>query len=630
METVQWYLRRLSVMSLAEIAHRATEPARLGVLKLESHLQRRNACTDWQRYAFCRATTAQLPQLPCAFSPSPEARERLLDGDWGALGFPWRWQAGAWHTAPDTGRAWPATFFGSIAYRTGNPLGDVRVLWEPARLQGLVSLALLTDQDPGCRTSATQLAERVLQSWVQDNPPLKGPHYISAMECALRLIAVCHALDMLRGESLHSATWAALASMLDSHATLISRRLSRHSSSGNHLIAECAGLCYAGVLFPEHPRAALWRATGVTLLQREAQRQVLADGGGIEQALHYHLFVVDLLGLVARLLASRGETDAPEIAAAAARGRTFLAALARGPEELPPIGDADSGAALTPHLRMSFPAISADRPEVTTFPESGYTRCEVRGKPPIDLLIDHGPLGMAPAFGHGHADALAVVLSVHGEALLIDPGTYGYNLGAAWRRYFRSTQAHNTVCVDGLDQAQQSGSFQWTQPYRARCVTQDGGDGDTVCRLVLRHDGYERVGIVHWRGVLVRRDGTLLIWDRLCGSGEHALELNWHLGLEPTSSSSTASGQCLTFGNGYCLTVSGGDVSLHRGEEHPLRGWNSPRYGVRLPVSQLRAAWSGRLVAHEFVTVIGPVQAKFDARAGIETLRSLQACRENA
>src|SRR5262249_62005662 len=94
---------------------------------------------------------------------------------------------------------------------------------------------------------------------------------------------------------------------------------------------------------------------------------------------------------------------------------------------------------------------------------SGSTRCAPRGAAGLVVVIDHGPLGMAPGYGHGHADALSLSACVRGEGLLIDPGTYGYNLGEKWRRYFRSTRAHNTVTVDGLDQALQVGTFLWSR-----------------------------------------------------------------------------------------------------------------------------------------------------------------------
>jgi hypothetical protein len=49
-----------------------------------------------------------------------------------------------------------------------------------------------------CAPGAVAAVEAQLVSWVEANPFLTGIHYISPTECALRLLAVCHAVDALR------------------------------------------------------------------------------------------------------------------------------------------------------------------------------------------------------------------------------------------------------------------------------------------------------------------------------------------------------------------------------------------------------------------------------------------------
>ena len=123
------------------------------------------------------------------------------------------------------------------------------------------------------------------------------------MECGLRMLAACHALDLVR-DRLQEPTrvWKALLELVRGHAELIRKRLSIHSSAGNHTIAEAAALVYAGSLFPEMPEAQLWRSLGLSLLEQEASHQILPDGGGAEQSFWYQRFISDLYGLVITLL----------------------------------------------------------------------------------------------------------------------------------------------------------------------------------------------------------------------------------------------------------------------------------------------------------------------------------------
>ena len=102
-----------------------------------------------------------------------------------------------------------------------------------------------------------------------------------------------YALDLARKDLTRAEdTWTNALRLARSHAPFIEDRLSLHSSSGNHSVAEGAALVHAGLLFPEPRGARCWYETGLRLLEREAPRQVLPDGGPVEQAFWYHLFVL--------------------------------------------------------------------------------------------------------------------------------------------------------------------------------------------------------------------------------------------------------------------------------------------------------------------------------------------------
>jgi len=74
------------------------------------------------------------------------------------------------------------------------------------------------------------------------------------------------------------------------------------------------------------------------------------------------------------------------------------------------------------------------------------------------LIFDCGPLGPDYQPGHGHSDVLSYELTLQGQRVIVDTGVSSYEQGPE-RYYERSTAAHNTVRVDGLEQAEIWGGF---------------------------------------------------------------------------------------------------------------------------------------------------------------------------
>jgi hypothetical protein len=607
-EDFRWYVKRLRVMSPLEVVFRIAEQCSMMAMQVKYKI--RPAGThpfryDIHRFGFCNGTEPRLPELPWSFPPDDSSIQDLLAGSCKALGHPWTWRPdpSVWQEAPDTGKRWPQIFFGSIPYRSGNPYGDVRVTWEPSRLQHLVSLGLLVrkiDGEIGDRAAVS--LEKQLLSWVEANPTQQGIHYISSMECGLRILGVCFAVDLARKKLAGSSRlWKAVLVLVDGHADFINRRLSLYSSAGNHTIAECAGLVFAGTLFPELDGAEGWKNMGLAQLDRESSRQIALDGGGSEQSFGYLQFVVDLYGLVVALLDHRHDPVPPAVRYAHTRGRLFLNAFSDGPEGLPAIGDSDNGNALSPFLRLSRDIYHTHQP-LQIFENSGYSILRDREDGEITLILDHGSLGMAPSYGHGHADSLSVLLRRGPEEILVDPGTYTYSGDGRWRSYFRGTAAHNTVTVDGEDQAVQEAPFIWSHPFRCQLIRHEEAPNGEI-RLLASHDGYGRLkpGVEHWRAVVYRPSGIWLIFDQLVGEGAHTLDLHWHCGVSPVR---TDEGYLLSIrDHDFSLAVQGGELSLHSGEEDPVLGWKSRGYGIKEPITTLRARYQGKL-PHVFMTRI--------------------------
>ena len=166
-------------------------------------------------------------------------------------------------------------------------------------------------------------------------------------------------------------------------------------------------------------------------------------------------------------------------------------------------------------LRASYPAAGY------FIQRSGWHR------PDSHLTFDCGGLGSLGG-GHGHADALSLTLHAHGEDLLIDPGTFVYNGSRDWRDSFRSTWAHNTVVVDGKDQAKSAGTFKWESQSLSRVVQEfclpgiEYAAGENVDHLRLPG------GIVHGRRLLHIKPDYWAVLDDFRGEGEHRFDFYYH------------------------------------------------------------------------------------------------------
>jgi Uncharacterized protein conserved in bacteria len=269
---------------------------------------------------------------------------------------------------------------------------------------------------------------------------------------------------------------------------------------------------------------------------------------------------------------------------------------------LPSIGDSDDGYAVAPGVipRCIQPENATARHQ--TFPESGYSI--IRMANGSRMIFDHGPLGMAPLYNHGHADALSIILHKDGLPFLVDPGTYQYNGNHEYRRYFKSTRAHNTVTIDNADQAVQETGFVWSHPYSSRMIrTTDNGQGFLIEAM---HDGYSRLeGKVYHQRTILSVDDLFIIRDQFEGDGRHEFELNYHL---HPAASVEYDGEWWRIQQGqtvvYLRLLKGDVLTSCYGQENPILGWFSPSYGIKEKSRVLQCRKTDDASRTEFLTAI--------------------------
>jgi hypothetical protein len=227
------------------------------------------------------------------------------------------------------------------------------------------------------------------------------------------------------------------------------------------------------------------------------------------------------------------------------------------------------------------------------FPDGGYLLFGNRFGEADEIkgLLDCGPLGYLGIAAHGHADALALALSVAGEPCLVDAGTYSYWQDQKWRDYFRGTSSHNTVRIDGLDQSVSGGRFMWLRKAVASIERMPASPHEFDFRG--SHDGYARLPdpVRHVRSVRFEgASNTLVVRDEVAGKKGHKVELFWHFA--PGLDVRLTSNGLAVRGRRFVLQMQASGEDLHlelaRGAENPPLGWYSTTYESKEPCEVLR------------------------------------------
>jgi hypothetical protein len=326
------FRHRLGRASAGEIAHRIRR-------KLTAWQLKRDLCRHRRLFKIPLINAGHIASLELPgfeLDADPQLIPRLLKGETFTL-----------HFSPADIRRFEAkhrhSFSTDIRLQPGDP--DIRAVWEPARLQHAALLLLHPEGGPAERAAG---AAAVL-GWIRRNPFLRGPHYMSAMECGLRIPVFFYCLK--NAQTLSGEERRELLEAVYSHAWWVGNNLSLHSSLGNHTVCECAGLVFGGALFRRTDEGERWMRKALKLLVQESRRQILDDGGPAEQSLAYHRFVLDLYALVISFLEINRLFFCGELKERVMAGERFLHAFALSRAAMPSIGDSDDGHAVAPHIR---------------------------------------------------------------------------------------------------------------------------------------------------------------------------------------------------------------------------------------------------------------------------------------
>lgn len=478
-----------------------------------------------------------------------------------------------WNYEHNTGKLIQLDYCFDIDSRDTAKNGHVKDVWGKNRHQHLTLLALaysLSDDERYAKEVNEQLS-----NWVDQNPVMRGINWTSSLELGIRLISWVWIERLLRKSKFYDNLFGDNGLLWISvywHQLLIRKHYSVGSSANNHLIGEATGLFLSTEVWHFHDKVKAWNHWARKILEKQIKEQTYESGVNREQAFSYHIFSLEFL-LLAAIEAERfGNRFSQDYYDLLQKAVEVIPQLTDYGGNRPRYGDSDDGIAIKLSPKESSPLdwiynigaswLNTNIPvsmsgeglicanlllsgltlqdsniknfnpphSSEAFKDTGlFVLSSNRNKPSeIFCLVKAGELGYKSIAAHGHADSLSFTLSLGGVPILIDPGTYVYDhMEPYWRKYFRSTQAHNTIEIDKKDQSVSKGLFLWTRKANTEVIlwhpTPDGGI------IIAQHDGYKRLKgrPIHKRRFEINNN-KININDQILGTGNHQLDFRLH------------------------------------------------------------------------------------------------------
>lgn len=450
----------------------------------------------------------------------------------------------------------------------------------------------------------------------REAPPAQQWHWMS-LSCHFRIETWLAGLARLTASpALDNAFLErVLDSLLADHAYVCV--MNPRENTPNQFTAVTLSLLKLSLLLPFHRTCASYFLIAWDRLQRVYANNLYPDGSDPEQSPNYNTFLIDLGIEVLSLLDAAPPARSLPIREATRSRLRYLVAIQTPDGRQPTIAKAHDD----DHTKLFRRAAHLLQDEIAeqaldegtgplraslSFPYGGY-HC-LRHAEQYLLFKNAGP-----GRGHMHEDCLSFILYAHGTPVIVDPSHYTYNDNtleeATLNAYAISSQAHNTVCIDGCGQQRQSLRGQdgtrhderprWTAREQKPGASRIHEDATFAFLEGVYADGYGNdaavIAATHRRTIIAIKGVGWLLIDHVAGDLQgRAVQQHWHLGssFRPDNMSLDARGHVLAAtDDGTLLRMVRLDAAvppdLRYGSMDPPSGWIFPAYGRKQPAIEL-------------------------------------------
>ncbi len=247
--------------------------------------------SDWSKVAI-PADATKNPVSEGNQTRSEEIRRLISSG----------YQAIDWHSDFKSNHQWRASDRSEAISYGHEPMVDIKVPWELARLQHLVQMAFAfgitkthTSNEAG--PYAQEFCDQTLD-FISTNPPGYGVNWSCTMDVAIRAANLVMAFDLFHTfEARFTQTFIdEFVASIEAHGTHIINNLEwRPGFRGNHYLADIVGLLIIAAWLPDSARTRSWLAFAMQEFVDEVGLQFNADGSNAEGSTNYHRLSAEMV-----------------------------------------------------------------------------------------------------------------------------------------------------------------------------------------------------------------------------------------------------------------------------------------------------------------------------------------------
>ncbi|GAQ16781.1 heparinase II/III-like family protein [Oceanobacillus picturae] len=365
----------------------------------------------------------------------------------------------------------------------------------------------------------------------------------------------------------------------------------------NHGAYQDRALIELSILFPDMDSSESWFNKGIKRLSNYINKFVSNEGVHKEHSAAYHLLMIRLLSGINKFLKYH-QREITSLTETINKMEEYLAHIVKPNGELPMTGD--SGPDKISYLKKE----NIHNPKLLYVRTNGS-----KGEKPLNSIVYKKDgiavfrdgfnskksiyLNFIAAFNsltHKHADDLSFLLSIGKSDFFTDSGKYNYQEQNEYRKYFRSTLAHNSITVNRK-------TFDLKLNQKGKSKIDYFGQNDEFSYVCGSHTLYPNVVIIRTI-IYLKTQESIILHDKIRSAKERTYSQIFNIGKEINVQPVTKKKVLLR------SNIDNKEIELlqlnhvtefknYSGEKDPIRGWQSTAFNKKHPISQLQFSNKG-------------------------------------